>query len=360
MKTTAHIDLTAISNNYRFFKERISPAMVIPVVKANAYGQGVLAVVRHLVDQFDLKLFAVATLEEAIELCDSFPQVRVLIFSRVFKHELNMLPDNAILSIGSLEDAEDLLSADITGLEVHLNINTGMNRLGLAVNSALDLIKRNEVTFSITGVYSHFSSSDTLSVLAYEKQVSLFKGLMQEAPKLGFEGIFHLSNSAGGLKENPIALDAMRLGIGLYGYDTSASGEYQDQLVPVMEVKAPLVRVDHIQAGEAVSYAEKWISTTETNIGTLRIGYADGYDRRLTNRGMVSLKGKSYPVIGTVTMDHIMIDLGSDDPPCGSEFTVLGGTERLHQIATIASELNTITYEICCAISPRVIRIYSR
>jgi alanine racemase len=107
-----------------------------------------------------------------------------------------------------------------------------------------------------------------------------------------------------------------------------------------------------------VSYAEKWQAAVDTNIGTLRMGYADGYNRALTNRGVVSFQGKDYPVVGTVTMDHIMIDLENDEPPMGSYFSVIGGESTPVKVASIAKILNTITYDICCAIAKRVRRSY--
>ena len=358
MKTLCYISLEAITKNYEFFQSRVRPAFVIPVVKANAYGHGALRVTRHLHDKHAVNTFAVATLEEAQELAGELPNISILIFSRVFPAELSLLPANAILTIGSMDDANALLQSGVTALKVHLNVNTGMNRLGVSSAQAIALVSESNSNLDIQGVYSHFSSSDTCATEVYQHQRELFFNFVSEARALGFKGITHLANSAGTLHEETPSFDAVRLGIGLYGYDTSPEKQYQSNLKEAMLVKAPLIRVERILAGQSVSYAEKWLASVDTNIGTLRIGYADGYSRNLTNRGTVSWKGNDYPVIGTVTMDHIMIDLGDDVPETGQMFTILGGDSPEVKIGRIAQILNTIPYEICCGITQRVIRDY--
>jgi len=356
MQAICHISLNAIADNYLFFEQRVKTAKVIPVVKANAYGHGAVEVTRHLHEVCGVSLFAVATLEEACELAEALPSVFILIFSRVFANELSKVPENAILSIGSLEDATSIVASGLPDIMVHLNINTGMNRLGLTVEEGLDLIANN-TSLDIQGVYSHFSSSDTLATTAYDNQNQLFSDFVAKLRKLGYTGLIHFANSADAIKSET-QYDGIRLGIGLYGYDTTSEALTFNTLKPAMEVKAPLIRVDRVRAGTSISYGEQWQASVDTNIGTLRIGYADGYIRALTNRGKVHYEGKLYPVVGSVTMDHIMVDLGDDTPDTGSYFTVLGGLNQSTRISTIASKLNTITYEVCCTISPRVKRIY--
>ena len=360
MKAICQVSLDAITQNYNYFQKRVSPAQVIPVVKANAYGHGALRITEHLHEVHGVSTFAVATLEEAQELAELLPSISILIFSRVFPSELPEVPAHAILTVSSLEDAEALSKSRSTSIRVHLNVNTGMNRLGITPEQAQKLISEttSQSNLLIEGVYSHFSSSDTASVTVYNRQNDDFISMIESLRAGGFQGMAHLANSAAALHDDHHALDAMRLGIGLYGYDTSWEGKHQYALQPAMTIKAPLVRVAKISAGESVSYAEKWQAAVDTNIGTLRIGYADGYNRALTNRGTVSYHGKSYPVVGTVTMDHIMIDLGQDEPKTGAMFAVMGGEVAAVQIHNISKMLSTISYEICCAVSPRVKRFY--
>ncbi|NQT62058.1 MAG: alanine racemase [Candidatus Marinimicrobia bacterium] len=358
MEAICQVSLEAITQNYTYFQKRVNPAQVIPVVKANAYGHGALEITQHLQTKLGVQTFAVATLEEAQELAAVFPEISILIFSRVFPAELASVPENAILTVGSMEDALALSNSQINRIRVHLNINTGMNRLGLSSEEAIELISVKGSHLQIEGVYSHFSSSDTASDVIYSQQNREFNTLVKKFRASGFQGMNHIANSAAGLHDEQKPFDAMRLGIGLYGYDTTPDGEHQVNLQPAMTIKAPLIRVARIQAGESVSYAEKWQSAIDTNIGTLRIGYGDGYSRALTNRGVVSYKGKTYAVVGTVTMDHIMIDLGEDEPQTGAMFDVMGGEFPEVQVNTISKILTTIPYEICCAISPRVKRQY--
>ena len=358
MQAICQVSLDAITQNFTYFQKRIHPAQVIPVVKANAYGHGALRETQHLHKELGVGTFAVATLEEAQELAAHLPGISILIFSRIFPAELSSVPENAILTVGSMEDAQALADNASSKIRVHLNVNTGMNRLGLTQEQALDLIEGHTLPMRIEGVYSHFSSSDTVSEVVYFNQNMEFNSLVEKLRATGFQGMIHFANSAAGLNDNQNPFDGMRLGIGLYGYDTSARGKHQTFLNPAMTIKAPLIRVARIARGESVSYAEKWQAAIDTNIGTLRFGYADGYSRALSNRGMVSFNGKTYPVVGTVTMDHIMIDLGQDEPETGKYFTVMGGKSSRVQIHTISNILNTIPYEICCAISARVKRKY--
>lgn len=357
MEAICQVSLDAITQNYKYFVKRVNPARVIPVVKANAYGHGAIQVTQYLRDHAGVETFAVATLGEARELAAHFPRITILVFSRIFPSELSLVPDNTILTIGSMEDANALKTSAKSQIRVHLNVNTGMNRIGVTPDEALELIKEAS-NLKILGVYSHFSSSDTLSKEVYHAQNERFKALAERLQAVGFSGMVHLANSAAGLQDRQPAYDAMRLGIGLYGYDTTPDQHHQAHLQPAMTVKAPLIRVARIKAGEAVSYGEKWQAAVDTNIGTLRIGYADGYRRSLTNRGRVARGDKTYPVIGTVTMDHIMIDLGEDTPETGELFEVMGGATPGVQINSISEILNTIPYEVCCGVSPRVKREY--
>lgn len=358
MEALCQISLQAIRKNYEYFGKRAKSAKVIPVVKANAYGHGAVKVSQYLFQESGVETFAVATLEEAQVLAAALPEITILIFSRVFPAELPQVPSQAILTVGSLEDAQALNTVLDKKINVHLNINTGMNRLGVTEEEALRLIRDKESNLIISGVYSHFSSADTADMRVYMGQNTRFQSIVKKLRDAGFNGDVHLSNSAGALHDSQDFYNGMRLGIGLYGYDTSAEGLHQSKLEPAMQVKAPLIRVQRIQPGASVSYAEKWQATIATNIGTLRIGYADGYSRGLTNRGMVSYKGKMYPVVGTVTMDHIMIDLGDDVLDPGVIMTVMGGDMEPIKVNEISKMLNTIPYEICCAISARVKRQY--
>jgi alanine racemase len=327
-------------------------------VKADAYGHGSIAISRHLHQAHQVDLFAVATLEEATELNKAIPGISILIFSRIFPDELPDLSENMILTIVSLEHARSIGKALSRKIDVHLNVNTGMNRLGLSPDEALTCLEEKHSQLNIKGIYSHFSSSDSDSEQRYEEQRKIFSKFVIQARARGFKGVVHLSNSASLINTNHDCYDAMRLGIGLYGYNSYGSSMYQNSIQPVMTVKAPLVRRERIAAGESVSYGERWTATRATNIGTLRIGYADGYTRSLTNQAWVTHKEKDYAVVGTVTMDHIMIDLGEDFPEPGAMFTVLGGESKQVAISNVADRLNTIPYELCCAITQRVTRIY--
>jgi len=358
MEAICEVSANALKHNYEFLRSRVRPAAVIPVVKANAYGHGAVKTVDILQEDFSIPLFAVATLEEAQELETARPGIPVLIFSRIFPHELKELPENAFVTVGSMEDVHALATGTDRSLNVHLNVNTGMNRLGLRGDEALKLVQNPPKHFKVKGAYSHFSSSDARDLSVFDRQQAEFAELSRELDRLGFDGLLHCANSAAGLMGERVAYQAIRQGISLYGFDPREDPVDQANLKPVMAVKAPLIRIDEIPAGTPVSYSERWTSTVPTRIGTLRIGYADGYRRSLTNRGRVILEERVFPVVGTVTMDHIMIDLGETDVQTGTYFTIMGGEHPANSMMTLARELETITYELTCGVSPRVRRVY--
>jgi len=202
MEAICHVSLDAISQNFKYFQKRVSPSQVIPVVKANAYGHGALKITQHLHDIAGVNTFAVATLEEARSLAAFLPKISILIFSRVFPSELPAVPANAVLSVGSMEDALALQKSEFPRIKVHLNVNTGMNRLGLAPEEVLELFGMKGSPLQIEGVYSHFSSSDTISEVAYLQQNARFKTLVDTLREDGFQGMVHLANSAAGLHDD--------------------------------------------------------------------------------------------------------------------------------------------------------------
>ena len=233
-----------------------------------------------------------------------------------------------------------------------------MNRLGISAEEALGIVQTPPEGMNITGLYSHFSSSDSDERTVFEHQLLEIKQLISELRRIGFDGLIHCANSAATLMDTDIQFDGVRLGISLYGYDPSQTRQHRKDLRPVMTLKAPLVRSQAIVAGSPVSYGERWRAAVDTRIGTLRIGYADGYNRLLTNRGHAVHNDQVFPVVGTVTMDHIMIDLGNTDVKVGEYLTVLGEEHPRTSCYTVADQLETITYEITCAVSPRVRRVY--
>ncbi len=354
MQAICRISRQAVEHNFSYFQRLTAGRIIIPVVKANAYGHDASLIVNWLTE-IGVRLFAVATPEEAAELAPAYPNCRFLIFSRTFPDQLSLLPPNVILTVTSTDDIVTLAKASHR-LEAHINLNTGMNRLGVNPEEALTLLKNPPHNVRITGLYSHFATADEEGPF-FHKQRELFAEVVEEVRRQGFSGMIHIANSAATLREADTHYDGVRIGISLYGYDTTPEQKHQAELLPVMEVYAPLVRVARLKAGEAVSYGRTWQAANETNLGTLRFGYADGYNRHLSNRGQVAFKGRYFPVVGTVTMDHIMVDLGGETFPTGSYFLVLGGRRGPAAIANVARLLETIPYEICCAISGRVPRI---
>ncbi len=169
--------------------------------------------------------------------------------------------------------------------------------------------------------------------------------------------MIHISNSASGIRETCKYSNALRLGIGLYGYDMNIHNGLRPNLKQVLSLEAPVVAVFQVKKNESVSYGQKWFATEVTTIATLRIGYADGFSRLLSSKAKAMFKGDIFDIVGTITMDHVMVDIKTANIKVGDYFTLYGTSHEDISIYTISEKLKTIPYEITCAISSRVKRM---
>jgi alanine racemase len=362
-KTFAEINLNNLVHNINAIQEKVGPSQIIPVVKADAYGHGAVAVTKRLVKE-GFTRFAVAQFKEAMELRDSGISHPILIFGRLFPDEIPDAIDIGFrISIFGIEDIHWIEKANPKKpVNVHVNVETGMGRIGVLLDREPDffgvLLTSKHCVWE--GLYSHFSTSDETDKSYAHVQLARFKNIISQLNAKGkTPPIIHMANSGAILDLPESTFDAVRPGIFLYGHYPSSETSRSIAPKQVMTLKTVVAHLRKIPANFPVSYGRKWISEKPTAIAVLPIGYADGIPRSLTNKGEVLIKGKRYPMVGRVTMDHIMVDVGNDPINPGDPVIIWGeGSRNAIQLLDVAQSIGTIPYELTCGVSKRVKRIY--
>ena len=362
-KNYAEINLNHLADNINAIRQKVLPAGVIPVVKADAYGHGAVPVTKRLIKE-GFKIFAVAQFQEAMELRESGITQPILIFGRLFPDEISeaIMVDFRITLFGK-EDIQWIEKAKMEKRAfVHVNVETGMGRIGVLLDREPDffnsLIRSKYCTWE--GLYSHFSTSDEKDKTYTNLQLSRFQKILSQIQKIdGQPSIKHIANSGAILDTHQSYFDAVRPGIILYGHYPSSETSESIKLKQVMTLHTLVAHVREMPAGHPISYGRRWIAEKATRIAVLPMGYADGLSRHLTNRGEVLIRGKRYPMVGTVTMDHTMIDVGNDPIKPGDDVIVWGDTmDGSIQVFDVAEKVGTIPYDLTCGVSRRVQRTY--
>lgn len=358
----ARIYLNHILHNYRLIQSLANTKDVLAIVKADAYGHGAQAVAKML-EENGCRFFAVACLKEAIELRKAGIQSEILIFGKTVPENINLIHQfNLIQTIDSLDYAKTLNQASKT-IRVHANIDTGMSRFGFYLHKP----EQTELVFnelkqvrqldyvSLEGVYTHFADADNEQSDFSIKQFDLFGELLQKCKEAGWKDLIrHASNSAASIRYPNFTLDMVRLGIAMYGYPPVST---QKEFLPGMGVYARVNSVRKIDITDTVSYGRTYQPTKKERIATLAIGYADGYNRLLSNQDYVMFKGNKLSVIGRVCMDLIMVKIDDVEIEVGDYVEIFGKTKDLMEMC---QTLKTIPYELLCNISKRVPRIYHK
>jgi len=353
----AEIDRDALRENAKVVRQRIGSAEMLAVVKANAYGHGLLGVAQTLAD--DAQLFGVANLEEALALRESLHHP-IVILGPATPEERSIIAERRFIpTISSLEEAQ---AFDQLGpVSINFKIDTGMGRMGVVQNEAREVFKRvaklpNTEIHSLS-THMPVSNEDTKFTRG---QLVRFRGIIEQI-RAEVPGSYraHVLQSAGTLAFNPPTFEIVRAGIMLYGI--SPLPEFQKLLKPVMTWKTRIVLIRDMPKGSSISYGRTFITPRKMRIATLSAGYADGYPWHLSNRGAALLvRGQRCPLVGRVTMDLMMIDVSNiDNVQVGDEVVLMGrdGSEEISCVE-LAEKAGTITWEIITRIGVRVRRIY--
>lgn len=359
LKTWCRVNLDAIAHNYKYTCSG-TDSDVMCVIKANAYGHGAVAVAKRLYEE-GCRRFAVSSLEEALELRIGGIGGEILVLGYVLPQRLDEAVENDIsFALASLGFAEKLCKTDFKNKpKVHIKLNTGMNRTGFNVChnsgydellSALELIKNANI--QVEGVFSHFAKAEEDKAFT-QKQWGYFENAVGFINKNGvFPKIRHICNSMGTYNYSSMHLDAVRLGIHLYG-----CGSEDKNHIPAMSFYTRIVDIHTLKEGDGVSYGLDFVADKEMKIAVIGAGYADGIFRCLSDgRGCVVVRGRKCPIVGRVCMDMTMIDI-TDVPDAEIEDVVTIWGEGLSADEQ-AENAGTISYELLCSVAPRVVRIY--
>jgi len=370
----AEVDLDALAHNFRLLQQHAGSAAVCAVVKAGAYGHGDGIVCRTLADA-GAKWFAVSCLAEALHLRSGGVTGEILILGHTDPACAATLACHRLTqAVFSPEYARALSDAALEAncrVRCHLKIDTGMGRLGFIARCEDDIptcLEQLEACFAldgleITGMFQHFAVADSHAVEDVEytgRQHDLFVQVKTEVEARGHQlRTVHCCNSAALVEHPEWGMDMVRPGIVLYGCDPSDE-VHLDGLRPVLTLKTVVSQVKELLPGQALSYGLQFTANSPRKVATLCVGYADGYPRLLSGKGVCSIGGHSAPVLGRVCMDQMMVDVtGLDDVKEGDEAVVFGGPGA-DSLNDVANKVGSIPYEIMCGLALRVPRVYLR
>jgi alanine racemase len=361
-ETVLEINLNALEHNLNYYKSEIgTDTKIMAMVKAFSYGSGSFEIA-NLLEFNKVDYLAVAYADEGVSLRKAGTSLPIMVmspdvmaFDTIIKHEL----EPEIYSLRILKEFEKVLkSKSLKNYPVHIKLDTGMHRLGFMpeeLDELLSYINVNKL-IHVQSVFSHLVASENPEHDDYTShQINLFIKLSDKIKKvLGYSFIRHLANSSAIIRWPDAQFDMVRLGIGLYGIDSSFGNN--SPLQTVTSLKTSISQIKKIPAGDTVGYSREGKMPDGGTIATVKIGYADGYSRMMGNgKGKMLLKGKIVPTIGKICMDMCMIDITGINAEEGDEVIVFNDVIRVEDIA---SQLNTIPYEVLTGISQRVKRIY--
>ncbi len=363
--TRIEIDLPTLQDNLRKFKTHVAPAKVLAVLKANAYGHGIEECAKAF-ESAGADYFGVAYVEEGIQLRKAGVRTPTLIFGGLLNEQvslyLNHDLDITASSVMKLEAIEEAAARAGKRARVHLKIDTGMERLGVHYYSAESLLEKTLTLrhTDVVGVFSHFARAEDEDNLFSKLQLERFLECLEFFPRHSLPlPIRHIANSAAILKLKETHLDMVRPGIALYGVMPDSRVQNVLDLQPALALKSKVVYFKVVKEGHGVSYGHSFVPKDWTRVVTLPIGYGDGYFRSLSNKGEVLIRGKRYPIVGTICMDQLMVDIGRDEAFNDDEVVLIGrqGAEEI-RAGDVAAKAGTISYEILVNLNARVPRVF--
>jgi len=362
MNTYAEINLNSIKYNIGEIRKLILPRVkYMAVVKANAYGHGAVAISRAAVEA-GADYLAVANLKEALELREAGIVSPVLILTEsptsVVDEILQYDLTQTVYSFAELNALSDEAKKRNKTARVHVKVDTGMGRVGVRPSEAVAFVAK---TLSLSGLevegfFTHFAKAEDVGDTFTQEQFQKFK---QVSSKVNNIPIKHAANSAAVLLHPETHLDMVRVGLMMYGLYPAGNSRNRVKLRPALSFKSRVTYLKRVPAGTPVSYGSAYVAPASTTIATIPVGYADGFSRRLSNRGQVIIRGKRFPVVGRVTMDLTMVDVGDAKIEIGDEVVLIGEQNGQAISADEMAKLeDTISYEVICGIGKRVARIY--
>lgn len=357
------IRLDRFRENLRNIKNISGQTQVMAVVKANAYGHGLLEMARTIKD--DVVYLGVSSLSEVLELKENGIETPVFLFGRLFGQELaSAVKAGTALSVSSYQEAQEIaqVSSQLRCVsKIHIKVDTGMGRLGIPQQEAFPVIQKIALlkNLNLEGLFTHFPTAEREDGFT-ESQFRQFGLLAEALENKGISFVYrHTSNSAASLKLKSPVLNLIRPGLILYGIPPVSSASLEPLFPPVMQLKSRIILLKELGPGESVGYGREYQLKERSTIATLPVGYSHGYPVHLSNKSYALYQGKRYPVAGRVSMDYLCVDLGNTPAQIGDEITLLGenGNDIL-RAEDLAQWAGTIPYEIVTRLSSRLPRIY--
>ncbi len=376
--TRAEIDFSKLAYNVEQIRRHIHgeypkrKIKICGVVKANAYGHGIEQISRQLVN-FGIDFLGVANYDEAIRLRKHIPDTPILVFGTLIHSKLEpakyvslLHKHNLTATVASFDTAKFLNEYSRkfkSKFKVHIKIDTGMRRIGLdykrAYRNILQIASLKNI--ELEGIFTHFAESENKNKSFSRLQLSRFNDLLNELRKSGIEfPIVHAANSGAVLDLKDSYYNMVRPGLLLYGYYPGSGIRNKINLKPVMNFKSKVTYIKKVDEGESISYGRKYFTKKPVFIGSVPVGYGDGYWRLLTNKSKVLINKQFYRQVGAVSMDWIMVELGSRYKiKIGDDVLLMGGENGFSLGADkLAKICGTIPYEMLCAVADRVERVY--
>jgi alanine racemase len=363
--TRAIIDLGSIRHNVAEVRRKIGDKRgLMAVVKADGYGHGAVEVSRAAL-RSGADSLGVAIPEEGQQLREAGIEAPILVVGLIQPDEAYKVVksrlEQTVTSIELLEALDHEASEASTRVNVHVKVETGMNRIGVKPDDAVSFVRKVKSfkNLNLEGLFSHFSSADERDKTFSKQQLQLFDQVIAQLHLAGIDvPKKHIANSAAILDLPQSYYDLVRPGIMIYGLYPSREVSRSIELKPAMTFKTRVSEVKVVPPATPISYGRTFITNKRTTVATLPVGYADGYSRMLSARGEVLIKGRRVPVIGTICMDMCMVDTsGVEDVRPGDEVILFGEGLSVYEVA---AKIGTINYEVVCAVGKRVPRIYVR
>jgi alanine racemase len=358
------VDLDALTNNLRGIRAHVG-VPVMAIVKANAYGHGLVPVALHLQAQ-GVDQLGVAFLEEGIALRQAGITIPILVLGGIFGPQVaQFIAHDLEITVSSLDKLRQVeAAAESLGRKavIHIKIDTGMERIGVHSYSAGPFIEAAVASkwCTLKGLYSHLACADDPESLMTNLQIERFRDACAHIERLGAPmPLRHLANSGGVLHFPETWLDIVRPGILMYGVMPDPASQRTIDVRPALSLVSQVVYFKVVKAGNPVSYGATWAPNIDTRIVTIPIGYGDGWPRALSSRGEVLIRGHRYPIVGRICMDQFMVDIGRDSA-FNEDEVVLIGTQGDEAISAedVAAKAGTIAYEILTGLNERIPREY--
>ncbi|MBN2044027.1 MAG: alanine racemase [Anaerolineales bacterium] len=363
--TQVYVDLEKISGNYHTIQKHVGDSIVMPILKANAYGHGLIEVAKHIVKQ-GANILGVAFLEEALLLRESGVENPILVLGGVLgnqvptfiQHDLTLTAS----SVEKLQQIDEVAARMRKKAKVHLKIDTGMERIGVHYYSATPLLQASlgcKHTI-VEGIFSHFANADAADLTSSRLQVERFHEVLKFYQDRSLPTpIRHMANSGAILQLPESYLDMVRPGIILYGVYPSHDVRKTIPISPALSWHTRVVYFKVVKPGHPVSYGSTWQTDHLTRVVTIPVGYGDGYFRSMSGKAEVLIRGNRYPTIGRICMDQVMVNIEWETAYNNDEVILIGnqGDEKI-TCEDLARWADTIPYEILTNINTRVPRIY--